>query len=119
MKEGEGNRRNLEGFGGRRDLCQEESTMHSRQSNVTTTRMCEKMAYLEGGKSLPLALRDERAEGRLGTRGRWAGSGITAGAHSCRGSDVPPQPVRMGWEVSWVRTAGKGGEASWRCMVMP
>lgn len=69
------------------------------------------MAYLEGSKSLALAVMDDRAEGRLRGTGGWAGSGSTAGAHSCRDSDAPPTTgeVVVGSVLGQGRREGRGG----------
>lgn len=73
--------------------------MHSSQSNVTT-KVHGKMAHLEDNKSLSwqgqVPVKDDRLEGRLGTRGRWGGSESSAGAHSSRGSSEPPTAGRLG-----------------------
>lgn len=72
--------------------------MHSRGSSVRTT-VCEKMDCLEDSKSLlwqgQVPVKDERAEGRLGTRGRWA-SGSSAGVTAAAAVPEPPT-VGAGW----------------------
>lgn len=110
----------MEGSEGKRDLCQEETPVHSRQSNVRT-KVCE--AYLEDNRSLPwlrqVPVKGERAEGRLGTRGPWGGGGSITASRRGRSSNVPPQLGRVGVAVTLVETAGKGGAASWCSLAMP
>lgn len=116
-------RKNLEGSGGRRDLCQEESSVHPSGSSVRTA-VCEKRDDLEDNKSLlwqgQVPVKDERAEGRLGTRGLWASSGSSAGVTAAAAVTEPPTVGQVGGgAVSQVETAGKGGAASWHSLAMP
>lgn len=110
----------MEGSEGKRDLCQEETPVHYRRSNVRT-KVCE--AYLEDNRSLPwlrqVPVKGERAEGRLRTRGPSGGDGSITTSHRGRGRDGLPQPGRVGVAVTLAETAGKGGAASWCSLAMP
>lgn len=103
--------------------------MHCSQSHGTT-RVRGKMAHLEDNESLSwqgqVPVKDDRLQGRLGTRGRWGGSRSSAGAHSSRGSSEPPSAGSWGGAaraggggLSQVETAGEGGAASWHSLAMP
>lgn len=86
--------------------------------------VCEKRDDLEDNKSLlwqgQVPVKDERAEGRLGTRGRWASSGSSAGVTAAAAVTEPPTVGQVGGgAVSQVETAGKGGAASWHSLAMP